>query len=42
MNRAAKMRLLVAMYELEPLLTEIATLLDQAEDDDDPRASSGR
>ena len=24
------------MYELEPLLTEIATLLEQAEDDDDP------
>jgi len=31
-----KKRLLRAVYELEPLLTEIATLLDRSETEDDP------
>ena len=36
MNRAPERRLLGGMYELEPLLGEIATLLDRDEGHDDP------
>ena len=36
MTERRERRLLVPMSELEPLLTEIATLLDQEEGDDDP------
>ena len=36
MKNVFRRRLLRAVYELEPLLTEIATLLDRSEADDDP------